>query len=527
LVLAAHEPVAELDLGIVAKIDVAEIRAPFVRSGVIALCFAVLVVLAGSAFFLRISNPIIRRLQEHGAELRKSNEKLTGEIKERKQVEEALRKTHDELEMRVRERTAELSEANLHLEQEIAERKRTEQALRLNESRLEALMKLNQIKDLLLNETADFVLEEGVKLTKSEIGFLGFVNEPETDMAIHAWSKNAMKQCSVIEKPMHFPIEAAGLWGEAVRKRKPVVINDYSIPLTQKRGYPQGHVKLSRFMVVPLLDRGRIVVVAGMANKLEEYDLTDIHQLTLLLDGMWRIFQHKRDEEALRRSEVELRRLSSELLRAHEEESKRIGQELHDGLAQTLSAIKVWAEAALKQIEQENPAEVAKSLEFILPLAQGAVEEVRRIIRNLRPSILDDLGLVATISWLCQEFEKIYAGIGVERQIDIREDDLADSLKIIIFRVLQEALNNIAKHSQADLTHITMKKTEGRIQLTIIDNGVGVDAEQALSGKKSKGGIGLASMKERTKLSGGSFSIVSSLGNGTTIRAEWPANASI
>ena len=219
---------------------------------------------------------------------------------------------------------------------------------------------------------------------------------------------------------------------------------------------------------------------------------------------------------------MELRRLSSKLLDAHEEESKRIGQELHDGLAQTLSAVKVWVEAALMQMGNDNPAEVARSLESAVPLAQGAVEEIRRISRNLRPSILDDLGILATISWLCKEFSTIYSGIVIENEINIEENDVPDPLKIVIFRVLQESLNNIAKHSRANLVRLSLKGTDGKIELTIKDSGVGFQLEGVPSEEQSERGLGLASMKERTELSGGSFSIRSKKGEGSTVHASWP-----
>jgi signal transduction histidine kinase len=517
LVVAAHEPVSELNLGIVAKIDLAEIRSPFIRAGIMAVVFALLVVIVGAIVFKRISDPIIQRLTGATG----ANQQLRVEIDDRKLAEEALQKVRDGLERRVEERTAEFVKANEELHKEIAERKRAEEALRLNESRLEVLVKMSQATDMPMEETADFVLEEGVKLMRSKMGFLGFLNDTETELTIHAWSKIAMKQCSVIDKLMHFHIETSGLWGEAVRKKKPFIINDYSISHPKKKGYPEDHVKLSRFMVVPIFDTGRIVAVAGMANKEEEYDASDVHQLTLLLGGMWRIIQHRRDEEELRISEEERRRLSSKLLDAHEEESKRIGQELHDGLAQTLTAVKIWVEAALIEMGQENPTKAAKALESVIPLAQGAVEEVRRISRNLRPSILDDLGILTTISWLCQEFETIYSGIGIERQIHIKETEVPNSLKIIIFRIIQEALNNIAKHSQADQVDLSLKVTDGTLDLAIEDNGVGFDLDKVVSDKEFDIGLGLASMKERTTLSNGAFSIESQKGSGTSIRASW------
>jgi signal transduction histidine kinase len=155
------------------------------------------------------------------------------------------------------------------------------------------------------------------------------------------------------------------------------------------------------------------------------------------------------------------------------------------------------------------------------PTVQDAVEEVRRISRNLRPSILDDLGILATISWFCREFEKIYPGIHIEKQIEVPEKDVPDSCKIVIYRVLQEALNNIAKHSQADLVRLSIKGLEGKIELTIADNGAGFDMENVLSGERSERGLGIASMKERAQLSGGSLSIESLRGTGTTVCASW------
>jgi len=351
-VLAAYEPVKELNYGIVAKIDLSEIRAPFVRASAVALGFTVLVVLAGALSFHQITKPIIRRLKGQADELKAANELMKQQIAERRQAQKELRTAHVRLEHRVEERTAELSKANVLLASEIGERKKT--------------------------------------------------------------------------------------------------------------------------------------------------------------------------EEALKQSGEELAAMSSRLLTAHEEESKRIGQELHDGLAQTVSAVKIWVEAALMQMGQKNPDEAAKSLESVMPLARGAVEEVRRISKNLRPSSLDDFGIVATISWLLQEFAALYVRIEIEEQIDILEDDIPDSLKIVIYRVSQEALNNVAKHSQAGLVRFCLRKTGSVIELIVSDNGDGFEIEDILSRDPSGRGIGITSMRERTELSGGSFSIETRKGSGTTVQSLWP-----
>jgi signal transduction histidine kinase len=138
---------------------------------------------------------------------------------------------------------------------------------------------------------------------------------------------------------------------------------------------------------------------------------------------------------------------------------------------------------------------------------------------SLRPSILDDLGILATINWFCRQFESTYSKIRIRKEIEIEEGEVPDSLKIVIYRVLQEALNNIAKHSKASMVLLILGKRDMGIQLVIRDSGEGFDLAEAQS--RSGRGLGLDSMRERTELSGGIFSIESSKGKGTVIRASW------
>ncbi len=174
-----------------------------------------------------------------------------------------------------------------------------EAALRLDESRLEAVWKLSQMTRATLSEITDFALEEGVRLTKSKIGYLAFMNEDETVLTMQAWSKTAMEQCAVPGPPMVYPVKTTGLWGEAVRQRAPVITNDYAAPTPYKKGYPEGHVHIRRHMNIPVFDDDQIVAVAGVGNKDEEYDDSDVRQLTLLMNGMWWHIKRKRAEEAL------------------------------------------------------------------------------------------------------------------------------------------------------------------------------------------------------------------------------------
>jgi signal transduction histidine kinase len=136
--------------------------------------------------------------------------------------------------------------------------------------------------------------------------------------------------------------------------------------------------------------------------------------------------------------------------------------------------------------------------------------------------MLDDLGLIKTARWFCRQFEEIYPGIGIEKKITVKENRIPDPLKIVMFRLLQETLHNIGKYSKANSVQLSISRGKGLLELTIIDNGDGFDVASALSRDSGARGLGLTSMKERTELSGGSFSIESRIGKGTEVRARWP-----
>ena len=126
---------------------------------------------------------------------------------------------------------------------------------------------------------------------------------------MHSWSKTAMKECAIIDKPIVYPVATTGLWGEAVRQRRPVITNDYAAPNPLKKGHPEGHVAIARHMNIPVFEGKRIVAVAGVGNKETQYDESDVRELTLLMQGMWRLLQRKEADEALRLSELRLRQI--------------------------------------------------------------------------------------------------------------------------------------------------------------------------------------------------------------------------
>ncbi|HIE31552.1 MAG TPA: PAS domain S-box protein, partial [Methanosarcinales archaeon] len=196
---------------------------------------------------------------------------------------------------------------------DVTEHKQAEEVLHLNESRLEALLELGQMTESSLEQITEFTLEKGVELTKSKVGYFGFVREDETSFSMYAWSKAAMDECTIVDKSMLYPLKGGGILMEPIRQRKPVIINDFSAPDPRKKGFPDGHVQLFRYMGIPVFDGDRIVIIAAVANKEAEYDESDLRQLTLLMSGLWRLIQRKQAEEELKQTVEDLKRSNAEL----------------------------------------------------------------------------------------------------------------------------------------------------------------------------------------------------------------------
>lgn len=227
------------------------------------------------------------------------------------------------------------------------------------------------------------------------------------------------------------------------------------------------------------------------------------------------ITDRKMAEIALQESATVLRLLSSQLLTAQEDERKRVARELHDGINQTLSAIKFSLETRLAHMDGSKAPD-GVSLERIISMVHTGIEEARRLQMDLRPPMLDDLGIVATLKWFTREFREVYNHIRLEMAVDLNEDDVPDALKVELFRIVQESLNNIAKHSYADSVSLLLKRNNGCLELRVADNGVGFDVGTV------ERGVGIASMKERAELSSGSLHVRSVPGEGSTVAASWP-----
>lgn len=136
-------------------------------------------------------------------------------------------------------------------------------------------------------EQLDYVLNNSLTLTESKFGYIYLYDEESKEFLLNSWSKDVMAECTVVEKQTKYQLEKTGLWGEVVRQRKPIIVNNYEIPNAMKKGYPEGHIQLKKFMSTPVIIDNRIVAVVGLANKDSDYDSNDVYQITALMKGIW------------------------------------------------------------------------------------------------------------------------------------------------------------------------------------------------------------------------------------------------
>ncbi len=424
---------------------------------------------------------------------------------------------------------------------DITERKLAEEERTLNSMRLAALLELNQMTSASLQDLTHFAMEEAVRLTGSKIGYIAFTNEDETALTMYTWSKAAMAQCLIENKPLVYPIETTGLWGEAVRQRRPVVTNDYAADNPLKHGFPEGHVRITRHMNVPIFDGKRIVVVAGVGNKPEDYNESDVRQLTLLMEGMWRIITRRMVEE-------ERSSLQEQLVQASKMEAvgRLAGGVAHD-FNNLLTTILGYSESILHQLKTEDPlqaevAEIQKAGERAASLTQQLLAFSRKQI--IKPQVID---LNATVKEARKMLERLI-GENIKLVFNLASDlgsVNADSHQIdqVLLNlavnardampdggVLTVSTANLTLNKENALTHSEIVPGE-YVTLSVSDTGEGMNDETksrlfepffSTKGKGKGTGLGLATVYGIAKQSGGAIEVISESGCGAVFHFYLP-----
>jgi PAS domain S-box-containing protein len=392
------------------------------------------------------------------------------DITDRRRFQKELQKAHDELERRVEARTADLALTNEQLQQEIEERKQAEKALSESELRYRTLFEVST--DAIFLETLEgHILHCNTTACK----MFGYTKEELTGLAVaDLVPEDVAKTLPDIIKKQ---ISTGAIFIETINKRK------------------GGHV-------FPVEVRTQLITLG------EE-------QL---------IFAHVHDITDRKQAESELRRLSSRLLNAQEDERRRIAFELHDELGQDLTVLKLHIDSIKRKLHQDQSA-LHKAFEEVLLEITQTIEKVRRISRDLSPSVLVDLGLNAALRGMLKTFAK-HSNIEISTDIQDTKNLFSSEQQIAVYRIFQEIITNISKHAHASKVSIVGKKKSSKVIFRVKDNGIGFDIEEINARHAPEKGLGLAAMAERAKMLDGHFEISSQVNSGTIVAFEVPIDSS-
>ena len=223
-------------------------------------------------------------------------------------------------------------------------------------------------------------------------------------------------------------------------------------------------------------------------------------------------------ERELQASRDELARLSGQLLNTQESERRRIALELHDSVGQSLGALKYSLERYVAIKGHPELGDADKVLVSTIKQLQRAISDTRSISMSLRPSLLDDMGAVSAVKWLCRWFVETYVDIHVIADCQVTDGQIPERLAAPVFRIIQEALSNVAKHASARNVLVLLRRSGSKLALEVRDDGVGFDME---NDDKPGQRLGIIGMRERATMTGGTFSVVSGADVSTQVRAEW------
>jgi signal transduction histidine kinase/GAF domain-containing protein len=329
---------------------------------------------------------------------------------------------------------------------------------------------------------------------------------------------------------------------KCIKLVKVVEVNQASLALYQARNKEELLIDIDAFFSRVTYDTFRAILVAMAAGQ-TPYEGETVNQ-TLLGDKVYiwlrlsiapeyqatwskvlisiiDITELKQAEAVMRKQRQNLRRLSVQLITTQEAERKRLAYELHDEMGQALTAIGLNLEVIEQELSPLATPGTKKRLVDTISLVDQTLAQIRELSLNLRPSMLDDLGLVATLSWYTKQYAA-RGNIEVELNTSDFEGRLKPEVEIALYRVVQEALTNVARHTQAQRVYLRLARPEAAVTVLIEDDGSGFDVEEVANRQTSEPGLGLIGIRERVTALGGRLEIQSQPGRGTKLFVEIP-----
>jgi PAS domain S-box-containing protein len=431
---------------------------------------------------------------------------------------------------------------------DISERKRAEETLRLDSLRQQALVRLNEMSAASECEMIEAALEDAVRLTDSQIGYWHLVHADQENLELFVWSKAATAQCFAVEN-RHYPLSQAGIWVDCVRRRQPVVHNDYATA-PGRRGLPAGHTPVTRHMAVPLFDdEGRVLAIAGVGNKPTPYDDADVHRLADFVTGLWTVLQRRRVQEELRQLNADLEQRVAERTRELAEANAQL-QELDQLKSQFVSDVShelrtpiTGLKLYLDLLEHGKPEKRAHYLARINEQANRMAQLIEDIL-DLSRLERDRTSLVFSPIDLNAVLERVV--------IDLQPRAHAAGLQLIfapgadlppvpgdLNRLLQVGTNLIANainYTPAGEVRVCSYACDHSVVFEVQDTGVGIAPDElphlferfyrgrraSQSGVRGTG-LGLSIVKDIIDLHGGRVEVSSQVNAGSTFRVTLPA----
>jgi PAS domain S-box-containing protein len=401
---------------------------------------------------------------------------------------------------------------------DITERVQAEGELKSRNRELATLLDIGQQLtsklelDTLLQAIADAIV---AALPSAEAASLWLYDKENDQMAVRSWVGFEDEMMAGRTLPLD-----RSLAGRVYSNRQAYIIDDaVEDPDFEHVVHPRLKV-IRSVLSAPLLIEDQAVgaLFADSFSRAQAFDQGDLRMLWALAHQAAIAFRNALTQQSLQRRSEELRTLAARLGETEETERRRMARELHDQVGQSLAVLSFNLNRAQAEIDTDTKEGLSGVLNESLTLVNEISQDIRDVMDDLRPAVLDDYGLFAALHWLGDRFEE-RTGIDVRVSGLGTQPRLASPVETALFRITQEALTNVARHAQANYVTLRLRQRRGQVSLEIEDDGIGFDPESSMK-KQQKRGWGLINMRERAQAVGGTFEIESVMGSGTKISVE-------
>ncbi|ASB49589.1 PAS domain S-box protein [Alkalitalea saponilacus] len=424
------------------------------------------------------------------------------------------------------------------VKEDITQEKNRIEERKAEEARLKSIISMMLLNFDDENTLLKHVLEEAIRLTNSKIGFIYHYQEENQTFILNSWSKEVMQQCSIIEPRTTYELSKTGIWGEVVRQRKAIMVNDMKAFNPQRKGYPPGHAELTRFLSIPVFEKDKIVATVGVANKKEEYTTFDELQLELLMNSVWILVSRIRINNELKNKNIDLLELNNQ-------RDKLFSIVSHDLRSPFMALIN------LSQIINENYDTLSeKEIKEYLGLITDGSEKTFNLLENLlewsksKRGLINynptDINLTEVCNHIINNMNAQFKVKNIEVTAELTKPVFLYADKDMVNSIFRNLLSNAVKFSMPDgKIKITAKNKGKMVEVCVEDNGVGMNIDtannlftsesitsQAGSNGEKGSGLGLVLCKEFVEYHKGDIWVKSAVGKGSKFHFTLPSFAS-